>query len=64
VIVHAEDVQQRGFARAGRSHHGDEIAFLNLQVNVAQDVKKLLLCQRIRTFEIFEFDHVKWIADF
>jgi hypothetical protein len=30
---------------------------LNLEVDVAQDVKKLFLRQRIETLEVFEFDH-------
>ena len=43
VIVHAQDVQERRFTRAGRSHDGDKIAFPDFQIDVAQDVKKLLL---------------------
>ena len=32
----AEQVEQRRFARAGRSHQGDEIAFLEAQGHAAQ----------------------------
>ena len=35
-VVHAEQVEQRGFARAGRSHDGDELAFLDFRVDAAQ----------------------------
>ena len=28
-VQHADDVQQRGFARAGRSHNGDELSFFD-----------------------------------
>src|SRR5688572_9571973 len=41
VVVHPEDVEQRRFAGAGRPHDGNEVAFVNLQVDVAQDVKEL-----------------------
>ena len=57
MIVHAQDVQQRRFARAGRPHDRDKVAFLDIQVDVAQDVKKLLFCQGITAFQIFKFDH-------
>ena len=50
-------MQQRRFASAGRAHDRDEVAVLDLEVDVAQDVKKLLLRQGIKAFEIFEFDH-------
>src|SRR5436190_22599165 len=57
VIVHPENVQQCRFTCAGRTHYRDEIAFLDLQVDVAQDVKKLLLRQGIGAFQIRKFDH-------
>ena len=57
VIVHSEDVEQRRFARAGRPHDGNEVAFVHLQVDVAQDVKEFALRERIKAFEVFECDH-------
>ena len=57
MIVHAQDVQQRRFTGAGWTHHGNEVPFADFQVDVAQDVKKLLLRQEIRAFETFKFDH-------
>jgi hypothetical protein len=58
VIVHSENMQQCRFARAGRPHHGDEVAFLDFQVDVAQNVKKLFLRKRITPFEIAQFNHL------
>ena len=40
VIVHSEDMKQRGFAGAGRSHHRDELALGDVDVDVAQDIKE------------------------
>ncbi len=36
-VVHAEQVQECGFARARGSHDGNELAFLDLGVDAAQD---------------------------
>src|SRR5439155_1621265 len=47
VIVHSQNVQQRRFACAGRTHDRDEVAFLNLQIDLAQNVKELFLRQRM-----------------
>ena len=57
VIVHPEDVEQRRFAGAGRPHDGNEVAFVDLQVDVAQDVKEFALRERVEAFEVFELDH-------
>ena len=35
-VVHADQVQQRGLARAGGTHDRDEIAFLNVHVDAAE----------------------------
>src|SRR5205823_11437695 len=59
VVVHSENVQQRGFACARGPHHRDKIAFFNIQIDVAQDVKKLLLSERITAFQISKLDHGK-----
>src|SRR5206468_6764583 len=59
VVVHSENVQQRGFACARRPHDRDKVAFLNVQIDLAQDVKKLLLRQRIAAFQISKLDHCK-----
>ena len=57
VIVHSENVEQRRFARAGRPHHRNELAFGNFNVDVAQDVEKFSFRQRIRALEIVKSDH-------
>src|SRR6266480_4793337 len=57
VIVHPENVQQRRFACAGRAHNRDEVAFLNLQIDLAQDVKELFLRQRIAAFDVLKLNH-------
>ena len=35
-------MEEGGLAGAGRPHHGNEIAFLDLEIDVAQDIEKLL----------------------
>ena len=57
MIVHAENVQERRFARAGRTHDGNEVAFVDFEIDVAQDVKELPFRERINAFEILEFNH-------
>src|SRR5690348_13874827 len=37
VVEKRQDAEQRGFARARRTHDGDELAFLDFQVDAAQD---------------------------
>ena len=37
VVEQGKDVQQRRFSRAGRSHDGEEFAFLNFKADAAQD---------------------------
>jgi hypothetical protein len=58
VIVHAEDVEERRLTGAGRAHDGNEVAFVHLQVDVAEDVKEFALRERVKTFEVFMFNHV------
>src|SRR5579871_3792774 len=36
-VVHADQVQQSGFAGAGGSHDGDELAFLDVDIHSTQD---------------------------
>src|SRR5262249_27303048 len=38
----AEQVEQRGLARAGRPHHGDEVALRDRQVEMVEDRDRLL----------------------
>ena len=59
VIVHSEDVQERRFPGAGRSHDGNEIALLHLEIDVAQNVKKLSFCERVNALDAMQSD--KWI---
>jgi hypothetical protein len=51
-------VEQRRLARAGGTHDGNEVAFVYLQVDIAQDVKKFTLRERVKTFEVFKSNHV------
>src|SRR5262249_31293942 len=40
-VVHPEDVEERGLARARRAHDGDELALLDREVDGAQDPRAL-----------------------
>src|ERR1051326_6640737 len=65
VIVHAEEVEDRGFPGAGRAHDRDKLAFLDVEIDVAEDVKKLCFGQWITTFDVTELDHkfqVLWLS--
>src|SRR5215471_2218658 len=55
--MHAENVKQGRFASAGWTHDGDKFAFFYVDIDVAQDIEKPLLPERIVAFEIFEFNH-------
>src|SRR5438552_3095641 len=57
VIVHSEDVKQCRFSGARGSHHRNELPFGNVDVDVAQDVKKLSMPQRVVSLKIPEPDH-------
>src|SRR5205814_3001072 len=57
MIVHSENVEQRRFARAGRPHHRNELALPNFDVDIAQNVKKLSVPQRVVSLKIPEPDH-------
>jgi hypothetical protein len=52
MIVHSENVQKRRFAGAGRSHDGNEIALLNLEIDVAKHVKEFALRERINALDV------------
>src|SRR5262245_193527 len=43
VVVHPENVQQSRFTSARWSHDRNKFAFGDVQIDIAQDVKKLLL---------------------
>jgi hypothetical protein len=58
MVVHPEHVKKRRLAGAGRPHDGNEIAFVYLQVDIAQDVKEFALRERVKTFEMFKGNHV------
>ena len=36
IVEQAEDIQQRGFATTRRPHDGDKLAFLHLEVHIAE----------------------------
>src|SRR5262245_21435821 len=57
VIVHPEDVQQRRFPGGRRSHDRDKFAFGDIEIDIAQDIEKFLLPQRVPAFETTELDH-------
>jgi hypothetical protein len=52
VVMHPEDMQERGFAGAGRAHDRDELALFDLEVDVAQNIKKPALGEWITTFDM------------
>jgi hypothetical protein len=39
MVMHAEDVEESGFTGAGWTHDGNEIAFCDLKVDIAQNIK-------------------------
>ena len=49
--------KQRRFPCAGWTHHRNEFAFSDIQIDVAQNIEEFLLTQRISAFEIFKTDH-------
>ena len=57
VVVHPEDVQERRLPSARWTHDRNEVAFLDIQIDLAQDVEKFLLPERITAFQILETDH-------
>jgi hypothetical protein len=50
VIVHSENVKQRRFAGAGRSHYRNELAFGDVDADVAQNIKELSVRERVTAF--------------
>src|SRR5437879_11269975 len=57
VVVHSEDMEQGRFPGAGWSHHRNEFAFRDFDVDIAQNIKKLSVRERITAFEIVKADH-------
>ena len=57
VIVHSKNVKERGFSSARRAHDRNEFAFLDVDVDVAQDIKEFRFGERIRTFDSTQLDH-------
>ena len=55
-IEHADDAHQRGFARAGRPHDGDEIAFADFEVDAAEH-PRLARARFVEFFDVNQFDH-------
>jgi hypothetical protein len=52
VVMHSKDVQERGFAGAGRAHDRDELALFDLEVDVTQNIKKTALGEWITAFDM------------
>src|SRR5437660_3638452 len=63
VIMHSENVKQGGFPSAGRTHHRNKLPLGDFDVDVAEDVKKFSLRQRIRAFEVVKSDHLGVVAE-
>src|SRR5437899_8713150 len=57
VIVHSEDMEQGRFPGARWSHHRNELAFRDFDLDVAQNVEKLSMPQRVVSLKIPEPDH-------
>ena len=55
-VEHPQNTQQSGFARAGGAHDGDELAFLNVHIDAAQD-EILRRADGVPLLEVGEFDH-------
>src|SRR6266704_2047407 len=55
-VVEADDAEQGGFARAARTHDGDELAFGDVEVDLAQQVSESRLGLH-RFFQVSEVDH-------
>ena len=51
VVQDSKDIEQGGFAGAGSAHNGHELAFLNLQVDAFEDVKRL--CSKVCFVDVF-----------
>src|SRR5437660_8072530 len=56
VVVEADNAEQRRFARAARSHDGDELAFGDVEVDLAQKVSEPGF-RLHRFFKVQQFDH-------
>src|SRR5258708_6237326 len=54
-VEHADDAEQSGFSRAGRTHEGDEFALLNVQRDAAQH-KKLAAASLENLLEISQLN--------
>jgi len=54
-VVHADDVQERGLAGAGRPHDGDELAVLHIEVDAAQHVRAAGAV-RVRLLDVAQAD--------
>src|SRR6266404_5330231 len=60
MIVHSENVEQRRFSGAGRTHYGDELAGRNVDCDIAQNIKEFPVAERVTAFQISEPDHTLW----
>ena len=58
VVEQGEHIQQRGLSRARRTHDGDELAFLDGEINAAQ-YPGLSRSGFVTAFDVFELDHKK-----
>jgi len=57
MVMHAQDVKERRLTRSGGPHDRDKLAFLNLQIDVAEDIKESPLGQGVTAFNVAESDH-------
>ena len=55
-VENAEDVQQRGFAGAGRAHDGHQLAFADVQVDALEHVQGLL-AGAVILVDVVQLDH-------
>ena len=39
-VQYPHDIEQRGLARAGRTHNGDQFAFLNMQIDAFEHMQR------------------------
>src|SRR6266850_4760639 len=57
VVMHAEDMEERRFAGTGRTHDRNKLAFGNVEIDIAQDVKEFPFREGMAAFEVLETDH-------
>ena len=56
IVEKREHIQQRRLPRSRRAHHGDELAFANVEIDAAQN-PGLSGAGFVTAFDVFQLDH-------